>query len=85
MLQNLKKMMRMYPALQSLPARRKCNRKYEVLKNQNQLMIRIMKISGAVENAAINGMTIVQIIGLFVIKSNRIKYLFLFTSLLWSY
>ena len=59
MLQNLKKMkkMRMYPALQSLPAG-KCNRK-EVLKNQNQF-------DTDNEDICHGGMTIVQIIGLFV-------------------
>lgn len=61
MLQNLKKMkkMRMYPALQSLPAGRKCNRK-EVLKNQNQFD------DTDNEDICHGGMTIVQIIGLFV-------------------
>ena len=45
---------------------KKTQQKKEVLKNQNQLMIWMMKIYRGAENAATNGMPIVQIVGLFV-------------------
>ena len=47
-------------------SRKKTQQKKGGAKNHNHLMIRMMKMYGGVENAATNGITIVQIVGLFV-------------------